>query len=143
MPRVDFYLIPETGAQSRLLFACRLLEKAYGQEQPVYVHLPNAEKARFFDQLLWTYRDDSFIPHHLIEEDRLHLNSPILLGYQREPKTQADILLNLGEEIPAFHEQFKRVLEILTRETDLQTQNKYYAAKGYTIHSHQIRSSYG
>src|SRR5690349_4068430 len=113
MPRVDLYLISQPGPEARLLFACRLLEKAYQQEQPVYVHLENAEKARFFDQLLWTYRNDSFIPHHLLEE-KSRLSSPILLGYQAEVKPQADILLNLGCDLPAFHDQFKRVLEILS-----------------------------
>ncbi len=143
MSRVDLYFIPQAGTPARLLFACRLLEKAYQQEQPVYVHLENAEKARSFDQLLWTYRDDSFIPHHLMEE-KPRLHSPILLGYQLEPHTEAEILLNLGGEIPAFHGQFKRILEILPSETGAthsaeQFRNDY-AAKGYTIHSHEIRS---
>jgi DNA polymerase-3 subunit chi len=142
MSRVDFYFISQPGLQARLLFACRLLEKAYQQEQPVYVHLESEEKARFFDQLLWTYRDDSFIPHHLVEE-KPSFNSPIQLGYQTEPATQAEILLSLGGEIPAFHERFKRILEILPPETNPAAKadqiRDLYAAKGYTINSHQIR----
>jgi len=138
MSRVDFYLIPQAGAQARLLFACRLLEKAYQQEQPVYVHLENAEKARFFDQLLWTYRDDSFIPHHLIEE-KANLNSPIQLGYTPQPATQAEILLNLGGDVPQFHERFKRILEILPPDAETHPARAFYEAQGYTINQHQIR----
>lgn len=141
MSRVDFYLLPPAGPQARLLFACRLLEKVYQQEQAVYVHLENAEKARFFDELLWTYRDASFLPHHL-SEDKPSLSSPIQLGYSAEPQTQARILLNLHTTIPTFHTHFERILEILPEEADfivrMEAARVFYKENGYTIHSHRI-----
>ncbi len=141
MSRVDFYMVPQAGPKARFLFACRLLEKAYQQAQPVYVHLENAEKGRFFDQLLWTYRDDSFLPHHLSEE-KPSLISPIQLGYSARPKTEAAILLNLHSEIPAFHALFQRILEILPQGSEKDTRTEqiraFYEANGYTIQSHRI-----
>jgi len=144
MSRVDFYFIPQSGSQARLLFACRLLEKAYQQEQPVYVHLENAEKAHFFDQLLWTYRDDSFLPHQLISDEKMVFSSPLQLGYSEQPQTPASILLNLHTEIPAFHHHFQRILEIMSNEAQFKIQAEkfriFYQEKGYTIHSHQIQA---
>jgi len=141
MSRVDFYFIPQAGPQARLLFACRLLEKAYLQQHQIYVHLENAEKARFLDQLLWTFRDDSFIPHQL-HEQKAGLTAPIQLGYTATPDTQAEILLNLHSEIPAFHDRFKRILEITPKESVTlalaQEHRAFYEEKGYTINAHHL-----
>jgi len=142
MLRSDFYFIPQAGPQARLYFACRLLEKAYQQTQQVYVHLENAEKARFFDQLLWTFRENSFIPHHLLEEQSA-ANSPIQIGYSPQPQTQAEILLNLQDEIPDFYTQFKRILEIVPHEPTYlargQKNRVFYEEKGYKINSYQCK----
>ncbi len=143
MSRVDLYFIPQSGPTARLLFACRLLEKAYQQEQPVYIHLENAEKARFFDQLLWTYRDDSFLPHQLGEEKPAR-DSYLQLGYSARPQTEATILLNLHSAIPDFYHRFQRILEILPAEaTSQQRENcrAFYHEKGYTINSHHIQAA--
>jgi DNA polymerase-3 subunit chi len=142
MPRIDFYFIPQMGFQACLLFACRLLEKAYLQQaNPIYVHCENAEKARFFDQLLWTYRDDSFIPHHLYEE-KPECESPIQIGYTLNPKIKADILLNLHPELPTSHDRFQRILEIIPKEAATlaraEERRAFYEKQGYTIHSHQL-----
>ena len=141
MSRVDFYFIPQAGPQACLLFACRLLEKAYQQQHQIYVYLETAEKARFFDQLLWTYRDDSFIPHHLYDE-KPGLTSPIQIGHTPTPDTEADILLNLHSEIPSSQDRFKRILEIIPKEAAAEVRAEehrvFYEEKGYTINSHQL-----
>lgn len=141
MSRVDFYFIPQQGSQARLLFACRLLEKAYQQQHQIYVHLETAEKARFFDQLLWTYRDDSFIPHQF-QNEKTGLGSPIQIGYSPTPDTEAEILLNMHPEIPSFHGRFKRILEIMPKEDATlalaEEHRAFYEEKGYTINSHQL-----
>lgn len=65
VPRVDFYLVTETGAQAPLLLCCRLLEKAYQQQHKVYVQTPSQQEAEALDELLWTFKDECFIPHNL------------------------------------------------------------------------------
>jgi DNA polymerase-3 subunit chi len=141
MPRIDFYLLPHEGPQARLLFACRLLEKAYSQQHQVYVHLEDAEKARLLDTLLWTFRDESFIPHQL-DTPGQQAAAPILLGHCATTVKHQDILLNMHPEIPAFHENFARILEIIGPEASLRSLAEehriFYATKGYTITQHQL-----
>lgn len=63
--RVDFYLLASDQPDARWLVACRLLEKAYAKGHKVYVLCNNKQDAELLDELLWTFKEDSFIPHNL------------------------------------------------------------------------------
>ena len=140
MSRVDFYFIPQTTATAVLLFACRLLEKAYQQKHQIYVHSESPEQAKELDSTLWTFRDDSFIPHELYSATPGP--SAVQIGCQNSTVDQNDILLNLHPEIPPFHSQFKRILQIIPQHPSAQTQAQehraFYAKNGYTINEHQL-----
>ena len=63
--RVDFYLLPSYQNDARWLIACRLLEKAYAKGHKVYVLCNNQQDAELLEDLLWTLKEESFIPHTL------------------------------------------------------------------------------
>lgn len=143
MPSIDFYFIPAQGAQARFLFACRLLEKAYQQKHQIYVHTEAPEKSDLLDKLLWTFRDESFIPHQIQSAHPATPGAaPIQIGHGSLEAAHQDILLNLHPEIPAFHNRFTRILEIITAEPTMQTLAKehreFYEEKGYKISLHQL-----
>ena len=139
--RVDFYLIATDEAQARWLLACRLLEKAYSKGHRVYVHCANQHDAELLDELLWTFRDDSFIPHHLQGEGP-EPPPPVQIGYAREPRGFNDILLNLTDEIPAFFTRFKRVIELVSNVESEREQSrvryKRYRAQGCELSVHEM-----
>ena len=110
--RIDFYLLTADTVDARRLFTCRLLEKAYQQEHRVFVYCNNAAEAGALDELLWTFKPDSFIPHHLQGEGP-EPPPPIQIGYDTEPRGFSDILLNLSDNIPPFYTRFQRVIEIV------------------------------
>lgn len=111
--RVDFYLLASTERQARALLACRLLEKAYLRGHQIFVYCNNQNEAESFDELLWTFKPDSFIPHNLQGEGP-DSPPPIQIGYNPEVKRFSDILLNLADNVPDFYQQFNRVIEIVT-----------------------------
>ncbi|MEZ5578324.1 MAG: DNA polymerase III subunit chi [Candidatus Competibacteraceae bacterium] len=43
--------------------ACRLADKAYGLGHTVYLFTASEARAAALDDLLWTFRQDSFVPH--------------------------------------------------------------------------------
>ena len=98
--RVDFYLLASDQPDARWLVACRLLEKAYYKGHKVYVFCDNQQDAEYLDELLWTFRDDSFIPHNLQGEGP-EPPPPIQIGYDQEPRGFNDILLNMSQH-PSF-----------------------------------------
>ncbi|TAK61689.1 DNA polymerase III subunit chi [Methylobacter sp.] len=65
MAEVSFYILPSESLHDRHLFACKLIEKAYRSGSFCYVLTDNAEQSQAIDDLLWTFRAGSFIPHQI------------------------------------------------------------------------------
>lgn len=143
MTDIDFYILSAQQDEQRLDFACRLIEKAYRSRCKVYVHLNNEAEAKAFDELLWSFRDSSFIPHGLISSESLEENCPIHLGYAELQPPNFDVMVNLANEIPSTVARYKRVLEVVIQQDDVlsATRNhyRYYKERGYPINNIDMR----
>jgi DNA polymerase-3 subunit chi len=141
MPRIDFYLIQDKNPKARLDFACRLIEKAYKSRHRIYIHTENQADAHTLDELLWTFREDSFLPHNLLG-DGPEPAPPIQIGYQIKPDKQRDILINLSQGVPEFYTQFSRVIELVSTDETIQTvcreHYRMYRANGFDITTHKL-----
>jgi len=141
MTRIDFYILKEQNPTARFPFACRLIEKAYQRGHKVYVHTGSEKDAHLMDDLLWTQRDESFIPHNLFGEGPTP-PPPIQIGFTDNPSGFNDVLINLGESIPAFYDRFKRVIEIVPSDDELRDKSRenyrLYREKGHELKSHNI-----
>lgn len=120
---VDFYIAPEYGRAVRLGLACRLVEKAYKLGHNVYVHADSAAQAEEFDDLLWTFKQNSFVPHGLHSAQENSTN-PVLIGWQDQPADHHDVLLNLASEVPPFFTDYARVLEVVDQTAETLAQSR-------------------
>lgn len=143
MPKIDFYILPEGDAKTRLQYACRLVEKAYKNQHRIYINAENETQAHQLDEMLWTFRDDSFLPHNLYGEGP-EPAPPIQIGFNITPEKHRDILLNLSNQVPAFFEHFNRVLEIIANDPDMQARGRenyrVYRTQGYDITTHKLQT---
>ncbi|MCL4148296.1 UNVERIFIED_CONTAM: hypothetical protein GTU68_061433 [Idotea baltica] len=141
MTRISFYILKGEQEHDRQVFACRLVEKAYLQGQHVYVHVDTAQQAEQLDQLLWSFRADSFVPHQSMAEAAPE-NCPVLIGHDDVPPRLMNLLINLSREQPLFFSQFERVAEFINddNETKVQGRERYrfYQQRGYDLESHKI-----
>ena len=80
MTQIDFY----SGADNKLLTACRLTAKAVQQGLSVMIYTPDAECSEKLDNLLWTFSATGFVPHCQIE-NALAKVTPVTLSHQPEP----------------------------------------------------------
>jgi len=140
-PKIDFYLIPDTSEKKRLLFACHFIEEAYKQQHRIYIHTENQSLAQELDQLLWIYREDSFLPHELYHSKNNQI--PIQIGFNNiAPEIQQDILINLDKNVPEFYLQFARIVELVSDDPTVQAaareRYKFYRAQGAIINTHKI-----
>ena len=114
--RVDFYILESASPSGRLQFACRLTEKAYGLDNKVYAHTATATDAQMLDDLLWTFRQGSFVPHACVGQE-LEGNSatasgaPVRIGTPEASDASGDLLINLADAVPEFVDEFERVAE--------------------------------
>lgn len=138
--RVDFYLLKKASLSGEQL-ACRLIEKAYERNHRVLVYCQTAHRAALFDDLLWTYQADSFIPHSLQGAQDLP-QAPIQITYDDNHTHFNDILLNMTATIPRFHAQFQRIIEIVqnNEEAKIISRQHYktYRSLQYELHTHSI-----
>lgn len=142
MSRVDFYVLARPGEQSRHAFACRLAEKAYRLDNTVHIHANSRADAQRLDELLWTFRDGSFVPHHLLGGERADLPSPVTIGYDKQLADGRDLLINLCDEVPPFAEGFARVAELVTSDEDCKLKSRkrfvHYRDNGHTLDTHNV-----
>lgn len=141
MTRVDFYILEGARAEARTRFACRLADKAYQLGNRVYVHTGGPGQSERFDELLWTLRQDSFVPHELANDQAR--DCPVLIGHDFEPADDRQVLINLCEEVPFFFSRFERVIEIVDEggRDGARTRFSWYRDRGYALEHHRIETA--
>jgi DNA polymerase-3 subunit chi len=111
MTRVDFYILPGADPRAREATACRITEKAWRLGHRVYLLTDSEEQARRLDDLLWTFKQGSFVPHEI--HPGADAEAPVLVGHGAPPEGMSDVLVNLATEVPAGFERFARVAEFV------------------------------
>lgn len=143
MTRVDFYVLEERSGGDRALLCCRLVEKVLAQGLRAYIHTPDRDEAERLNQLLWTFRQQSFIPHGLVGETEPALTR-VLIGWDPAPPAdQMEVLINLAPQVPPFFSRFDRVLEPLDGQPQVREEGRaryrFYRDRGYPLHTHDIK----
>jgi DNA polymerase-3 subunit chi len=141
-PRVDFYILADSGSEARLRFVCRLVDKAYQQGHRIYVHTGAADVSVAMNDLLWTYRQDSFVPHAILGSEAAE-EVPVCIGHSEAPQARAGLLVNLGPDIPSFFEHYDRVVEVVTQDeatrAAARAHYRHYRDHGCHLESHDLR----
>jgi len=140
MSQVDFYILTAAHLQEKERFTCRLVEKAWHQGYRIYIHTDSIEQTERLDNLLWTFKQDSFLPHD-IYPDATHSIAPIRLGHATTIELfDAQVLVNLAHDIPHFFSQFTRIAEIINdanREVG-RMHYRFYREQGFELNNHDI-----
>ena len=88
------------------------------------------------DDLMWTYKDISFLPHGLIDDDAD--GNTITIGWEGEVSNSNEVLINLSSNVPEFVDNFKRIIEIVPADNaDKQrARDRYrqYRQAGFELH---------
>ncbi len=142
MARVDFYVLSQSGEQARHLYACRLAEKAYKLEHTVHIHTGDEATASRLDELLWTFRDGSFVPHNLVRTGVEASEAPVSVGCDPGYAGSRDLLINLDEAIPACAAAFPRIAELVTSDEDSKQKSRRrfvtYRDEGHELETHNV-----
>lgn len=141
MTDIDFYILASETPQARELMACRLAEKVYRLGRSVHIHTRSAAEAESMDQLLWTFRAGSFVPHSLAADvEQNSVGTPVVIGHDMEPRSNTDVLINLDDSVPLFFSRFNRVSEIITSQGKAAGRERFrfYRDRGYPLKSHNV-----
>jgi len=139
MTRVGFYVVQAADQAQRMQVAARLADKAFQQGHRIFINAVDESQARSLDELLWSFRPASFLPHGLHGQE--HADS-IAIGWGQEPENHNDLLINLQLNIPRFFSRFARVAEVVTQDPAsleaLRESWKFYQERGYQLEKHDL-----
>lgn len=88
MSRIDFYHLQKQTLEQVLP---KLVEKAYATGKNIKIKVGNEARVEFINSLLWTYSDESFIPHGS-KKDGFAKEQPIWLSSEDDNPNQAEML---------------------------------------------------
>lgn len=140
--QVDFYILESDSRTQAQHFLCRLVEKIYRKKRHIYVKAQDKKQSEEIDQVLWTYREDSFIPHNLVGEGP-EPAPPVQISHELAP-AKKDVLINLSPTIPepTALEAYSRVLEVVsnTPEEKQSARERFseYRRLGHRVKHHPI-----
>lgn len=108
MAEIGFYHLTRSPLEQALP---RLLEKALAAGHRVLLRVGSAERLEFLDRALWTYSDESFLPHGS-RADGFADEQPVFLTTAVENPNDAEVLVLVdaaaGDDIAGF----PRVLDL-------------------------------
>lgn len=136
MADVVFYVLQSTE-QSVAGLACRLCHRiSIVAKQPLFVRFSRPEQMAAFDDLLWSFSADSFVPHAIDD-----LRAEVCLGLQEPHVGFVGCCLNLADDA-ADATAFDRVIEIIgadeaTKQLGRQ-RFKHYRQLGISPQTHQV-----
>lgn len=137
MADISFYILPSQSQQERYLFACKLIEKAYRSGCFCYVLTDSAGQSQQLDNLLWTFRAGSFIPHQLYTGD-IPVTEQVLIGSLPAPAHWQKTVINLSLQCATA----ERVLEILDNSEATKPvgreRYRHYKETGHNLTTHKM-----
>ena len=139
--RIDFYVLDEDSPAARRRFACRLAEKAFGLNHRVHALTADADAARELDELMWTFRAGSFVPH-VVDPSAANRGNPVTIGFGAGGELSGDLLINLTDQVPVCFDRFRRIAEIVDGSKACRqagrTRFSFYRENGYEPTTHTI-----
>jgi len=132
----------------KLAYACRVVRKAVGLEQKVWVVTP-PDQLQTLNELLWSFSKLDFIAHASASAPSEVLkHSPVVLAQSPQdlPDPHSfDVLLNLDDAVPSHYERFARVIEVVSLDEQdkhtARTRWKHYQQAGCAITRHDLSAA--
>jgi DNA polymerase-3 subunit chi len=140
--QVNFYTLGSAEPGANLQFVCRLTEKARELGHRVYIHTATAAQAQALDDLLWTLRPSSFIPHGQRTESAATLTEPVTIAALPAPAGFNEVLINLSAAPYSNHAQFSRINEIVAADAQSihegRERYRFYREAGATLETFKL-----
>ena len=135
MSEITFYVYDTTDAKIRLKHLCVLVEEAYKQQQTVMIYVDTEEQQSYLDDLLWTWSQNSFMPHAPVTTARADdiPRYPVVIGSTLPEDDYYTTLFNLSATVPEDYQRFQKVVEVV----DGEEKNRVHLRGHYRIYRDQ------
>lgn len=87
-----------------------LLEKTLERGWRAVIRAKTAEKVQLLDEALWTYAEESFLPHAVATEPHVEVEPIVITASMEEPNRPDILFLVEGAEFPESVSNYQRVV---------------------------------
>jgi len=87
-----------------------LLEKTLERGWRAVIRAKTAEKVQLLDEALWTYAEESFLPHAVVSEPFAEVEPIVITASMEEPNRPDILFLVEGAEFPETVTSYQRVV---------------------------------
>ena len=121
MTRFDFYHLQKSPLEQVLPKLC---EKAYATGKRIKILVGTEERVEFINSLLWTYNEESFLPHGS-KKDGFAEEQPIFISSSEINENNAELLILVDGAMPKVGDlsAYERVLNIFDGTNELSLNN--------------------
>ena len=125
-----------------LIYVCKLIEKGYKQNiNPIYIKTDTQKQAEEQDKILWTFRQESYIPHTLVDQDSNN-TQPVQIGWIDNEIEDAEAIINLSDGMPDISNHLKKIHEIIEnideKKEKARERWKKYKSIGFNIKAYKV-----
>jgi DNA polymerase-3 subunit chi len=135
--RIDFHV----NAPDKIGYGCRLIRKIYRARQHVVVCCDDPVRLSAFDQALWAFSPQEFVPH-VLAGDPLAAETPVVLTASADAMPWHDVLVNLGDATPSGFARFERLIELVGGDDADRDRGRerfrFYRDRGYPLTTHDV-----
>lgn len=127
MSEIAFYHCTATKVERAL---AGLLEKTLKAGKRALVVIPDKARLFFFDDYLWTYQEDKFLPHGS-SRDGFASDQPIWLSQEDYPANNAVYAIMLEGAIPKSPQNYERIIHLFDGTLEHEVEQAREAWKDY------------
>lgn len=109
-PEILFYHITK-GEMSSVVI--QLLQKIYASQKKAVLLVKTPEEMHFYDEILWTYSSDSFLPHGT-KDDSFPENQPCCITDTVQNPTSAEMLLLIEPVAWESFDDYQRMIVLFS-----------------------------
>ena len=126
------FIVLNSAVKSRIV--CDLAEKCYLDNQRLVIYTSSEEECKKIDSLLWTWKQQSFVPHICLDSLSNSEHEPIVLATNIDSSADYDTLLMVDPLPMETVKQFSTVIDFAEK---YDSQGIELSRKRYKIYKDQ------
>jgi len=139
--RVDFYLLKTDTTDARMVFGCRITQKAWSAGHRIFIQVNDDHQASTMDRLLWSFSQQSFVPHAVAGTAEAS-EAPVVIGTSPRTGDDSDLLVSLMDRVSDDIGAFTRVIEIVEAndqaKSNARERYRHYVKLGIEPNTHKV-----
>ncbi len=110
MSRSKFFFI-ELAVDNKLKYVCDIAEKLYQSGKRIQIYAGSPADAKRIDEYLWTWKQETFIPHILCSKLTEKISDPVIVTTDADSSVQADVLIEFDPLNTQIFTNYKLIID--------------------------------